>query len=121
AVTAVGPAVAGGDVAGLGRGEVVATRGVGGDVPDLGGVQRHRRRPLAARGAGVDRRLEQHAVVGVVAEPQVDRSPGDGGLAPDRVAVDVERVRLVLDVLEPGEERGVEGGGGDLRDTAAVV
>ena len=40
---------------------------------------------------------------------------------PDRVAVDVERVRLVLDVLEAGEEGGVEGRRGRLRDAAAVV
>ena len=57
----------------------------------------------------------------VVLEPQVDGAPGHRRLAPDRVAVDVERVRLVLDVLEAGEEGGVEQGGGHLRDAAAEV
>src|SRR3546814_13086121 len=52
---------------------------------------------------------------------EVQRSPHHGGLAADRVAVDVERVRPVLDVLVAGEEHRIEHRRGHLGDTTAVV
>src|SRR5204863_1607070 len=76
---------------------------------------------LGTRRARSDAGLDQHAVRRVVGEPQVDARPGHRRLATDGVAVDVEGVWLVLDVLQPGEEGGVEGGGRRLRDAPAVV
>ena len=77
--------------------------------------------PRRSWAGGSDVGVDQHAVGRVVSEAQVDRAPRDGGLAADRVAVDVERVRLVLDVLEAGEEHRVEGGGRHWPDAAAEV
>src|SRR6187549_1398231 len=63
----------------------------------------------------------EDGVRGVVLEAQIHRSPGDGGLAADRVAVDVEGVRLVLDVLQAREEHRVEGRRRHLGDAATEV
>ena len=66
-------------------------------------------------------RLAADAERRVVLEAEVERAPDHGRLAADRVAVDVERVRLVLHVLETGEEHRVEQRGRHLRDAAAEV
>ena len=63
----------------------------------------------------------QHPVRQGVLEPQVELAPPDRRLAAQRIAADVERVRVVLDVFESGEERGVVDGCRDLRDSAAVL
>ena len=72
-------------------------------------------------GAAFTRSLHQHAVLGVVLELQVQARPGHRRLPARRVAVDVQRVRLVLDVLQPGEEHRVERGRRALRDPAAQL
>ncbi len=55
----------------------------------------------------------------VVREGEIDHRPGEGGLPSHRVAVDVEAVRLVLDVAQAGEVHRVERRRGDLRDASA--
>ena len=85
----------------------VGPAGFGGHdlVVGLGRPHPDRDRALAARCAVHPERLDQHPVLGVVLEAHVEARPGDRRLASGRVAVDVERVRPVLDVLEPGEEQ----------------
>src|SRR3954452_23837330 len=62
--------------------------------------------------------LHVDAGVGVVLPGQVDQPVEDGGLATGRVSADVEAVRLVVDVLEAGEEDGVEHRRRELADAA---
>ena len=60
--------------------------------------------------------LDQHARGPVVAEDELGATPGDRRFAAKRVAVDVERVRLMLDQLESGEEGPVVQHRRDLAD-----
>src|SRR6185436_6739465 len=83
------------------------------DVVALGAVEGDGDRARRPRGVDV------HAGLAVVLPLQVDLALVDRGLAPGRVAADVVAVRLVVDVLEAGEEHRVEHGRGELADAAA--
>src|SRR5688572_5473768 len=82
--------------------------------------------PLAASAEEPDedaalvvRRLDDDPAASVVAKLQIDVRVVDGGVAPGRVAADVESVRRPLGDLDPGLPRRVEDRRRDLGDAAA--
>ncbi len=90
-------------------------------VVDRGRPDAHGDRPAATGGGLVDIGLQQHAVGGVVLELHVQVAVVEGRLATGRVAVEVHRVWVVLDVLETREEDRIEGRGAALGDATGVL
>ena len=81
--------------------------------PSGRGVDADRQRP------GGDPRLQQHAELGVVAEPQVLGAEVDHRVPARRVLRYVQAVVAPLDHLEPGQEHRVEQRRRHLADAAA--
>src|SRR5215212_5120013 len=101
-------------VDGLRRGDVAARAAHGLDaVVVLRAPHRHGHRPAGAR------RVDQDAVRRGVLELEIERRVEDRRLDHRRVPGEVERVRLVLDVLQARVVRRVEQRGGELRRPAA--
>src|SRR5699024_2196309 len=78
------------------------------DLVVLGAPDAHGQGSLTTALAGREGRVHQDSVRGVVLEAHVLGTPGNGGFLPDRVAVEVDRVWPMFDVLKPGLERGVK-------------
>src|SRR5699024_234112 len=88
------------------------------DLVVLGGPDPYGDGARPARRRLVDPSLHDHSVRGVIGELHVDRRVVHGRLATSRVSGEVQRVRLPLVELDPGEEGCVEHRGRRLRDAA---